>query len=200
MMRRTALPLLLSVCALGGALTACQGAPAGDAAAGPVNPPGIGRPAGDTAGDGKGGARGAALLGDAIDLGGRASGEHLRMAVTAYVDPAVPVRRKGTVASRPPEGMRRVGIRVALLNVGGAPYDARGTETWVTDAAGERHPAVSGGEITTGFPVKWNILAGGESAEGWLLFDVPQTAALTQFHGDLGKSAVEWRLQAPPSR
>ncbi|QDY78752.1 DUF4352 domain-containing protein [Streptomyces qinzhouensis] len=192
MMRPTVLPLLLTVCALGAGLTACQGAPAEQSDAKPVNPYPIARPAG--------GARGAALIGDTVDLGGRASGEHLRLSLTAYVDPAVPVPGKGTAVSRPPEGMRRVGVRVALLNVGGGPYDASGTETWVADTTGKRHPAVSGGEITTGMPVKWNILAAGESADGWLLFDVPESAVVTQFHGDLGKSAVEWRLRTPPSR
>ncbi|MFJ8229558.1 DUF4352 domain-containing protein [Streptomyces sp. NPDC094448] len=192
MMRRKALPFLLSVSVLGSGLTACQGAPVESADAKQVHPAATARPAG--------GARGAALLGDAVDLGGRASGEHLRMSATAYVDPAVPVRRTGVPVSRPAEGMRRVGIRVALLNVGGSSYDASGTRTWVTDTAGKRHPAVSGGEITTGLPVKWNILAAGDSVEGWLLFDVPESAALGQFHCDLGKSVVEWRLQAPPSR
>ncbi|MEU5160548.1 hypothetical protein AB0G74_13190 [Streptomyces sp. NPDC020875] len=200
MMRRNVRPLvLLSVCALGGAaLAGCQALAPDRTAGEPVHPPAVARPAQDT----KGGGAAVAALGDAVDLGGRASGEHLRMSVRAYVDPAVAVPGKdGTAAvAGPPDGKRRIGVSVALLNVGGHRYDARRTKTWVTDTKGGRHPAVTGGEITTGSPVEWNILAAGEAERGWLLFDVPESAYVTEFHGDLGKSAVEWRLQAPPSR
>ncbi|MFE0423206.1 hypothetical protein [Streptomyces sp. NPDC058953] len=200
-MRRKAWPLvLLSVCVLGGGATGCQGAPADRPAPEPVRPPAAAGPAG--AQDTKGGGKAVAGIGDAVDLGGRASGEHLRMSVLAYVDPAVTVPPRGgrTAVPGPPDGQRRIGVSVALLNVGGHLYDTRRTKTWVTDTKGKRHPAVPGGEITTGIPVEWNTLAVGESADGWLVFDVPKAAFITEFHGDLGESTVAWRLQAPPSR
>ncbi|MEU5979841.1 DUF4352 domain-containing protein [Streptomyces sp. NPDC047315] len=197
-MRRMASALLLSALALGA--TGCQGAPDDRRDAASARADGKGP-------DGKGpdGVRRAAWLGDAVDLGGGASGEHLRMTVHGYVDPAVAVRKAKQPRPQPAEGRRWLGVDVALLNVGGSRHDARRTAAWVTDDRGKRHSVLSGTaadvkEFTTGIPLKWNTLAVGEQSEGWLVFDVPEDARITRFHSTLGTTTVTWLLQHPPSR
>ncbi|MFI1827270.1 DUF4352 domain-containing protein [Streptomyces sp. NPDC020412] len=202
-MRRMASALLLSALALGA--TGCQGA-SDDRTGATSVPPGpaavadaaLDRPDGrGPDGKGPGGPPRAAWLGDAVDLGGRASGEHLRMTAGGYVDPAVPVPKE-----KPSDGRRWIGVDVALLNVGGSRYDASRTTAWVTDDEGKRHTAISTAvkEFTTGTLLKWNTLAVGEQLEGWLVFDVPEEARVTRFHSTLGKTTVTWLLQHPPSR
>ncbi|MEU9604769.1 DUF4352 domain-containing protein [Streptomyces sp. NPDC048057] len=211
-MRRMASALLLSALALGA--TGCQGA-SDDRTAAASAPPGpaavadaaLDRPdgKGPDGGKGPGGTRRAVWVGDAVDLGGRASGEHLRMTVRGYVDPAVAVRKTKRASQprpQPSDGRRWIGADVALLNVGGSLYDARRTTAWVTDDEGKRYAPLSTTveEFTTGIPLKWNTLAVGEQSEGWLVFDVPEEAHITRFHSTLGKTTVTWLLQHPPSR
>ncbi|MER7665149.1 MULTISPECIES: DUF4352 domain-containing protein [unclassified Streptomyces] len=198
-MRQVVSALLLSTLAMGA--TACQSAsdggrtPPSPAAAEAMPPDAKASGAGRTGARGPG-TRGPALIGDTVDLGGRAFGEHLRVSVLGYVDPARSVR----AAHRPAAGRRWVGVDLSAVNVGGTSYDARITKAWVTDEKGRRHPAVGTGEITTGFPAAWNTLAAGEHAEGWLVFEVPENARIRRFHSTVGDSPLTWQLQLPPSR
>ncbi|MEJ8637095.1 MULTISPECIES: DUF4352 domain-containing protein [Streptomyces] len=198
-MRQVVSALLLSALAMGA--TACQSAADGDRtppspAAAEAAPPDA-----KASGTGRTGSRGLgtrapALIGDTVDLGGRAFGEHLRVSALGYVDPARSVR----TAHRPAAGKRWVGVDLSAVNVGGTSYDARITKAWVTDDKGRRHPVIRTGEITTGFPAAWNTLAAGEHAEGWLVFEVPENARIMRFHSTVGDSPLTWQLQLPPSR
>ncbi|MFI1398402.1 DUF4352 domain-containing protein [Streptomyces sp. NPDC020681] len=200
-MRQVASALLLSALAMG--VTACQsgaGVPAERTPRPPHASAGDGKAVdggGITAGDGKV-VDGAAvsLVGDAVDLGGRTFGEHLRISVRGYVDPAIGIR----AAQRPGPGKRRIGVDVALVNVGGKTYDASGGKAWVVDENGRRYPAVRTGEITTGFPLKWNALTVGEQSEGWLVFEVPENARIVRLHSTIGNTSLNWQLQHEPSR
>jgi hypothetical protein len=198
-MRQLPAVLLLSALALG--LTACQ-SEAGD----PRPAAGRGEAAGPAAVAARPAATGAgnpanprpALLGDTADLGGRSFGEHLRLSVRGFVDPAIAVAKSGKARPVPPEGKRWVGVETALVNVGGRAYDAAGARAEVVDRDGKRHPAVRSGELTTGFPLEWKRIGPGEEAAGWLVFAVPRDAVVTGFRATLGKSAVDWRLGAHP--
>ncbi|MFF0446831.1 DUF4352 domain-containing protein [Streptomyces sp. NPDC004609] len=191
-MRHLASALLLSVLAM--AATGCQGS---DASAG-TDPRAVGAPA--AAVDEKPRSGETAWIGDTADFGGRAFGRRLRISVRSAVDPAIAIRPATSSRSVPAAGKRRIGVEVALVNVGGKPHDASGGKAWVSDGKGNRHPAVESGAITTGLPLKWNTLAVGEQVQGWLVFEVPESADIVKFHCTLGNSSVTWQLKHPPSR
>ncbi|MFD3439115.1 DUF4352 domain-containing protein [Streptomyces sp. NPDC058685] len=191
-MRQVASVLLLSALAMGA--TACQSASDGDRT--PPSPAAVDAADAKASGPGGTGARAPAFIGDTVDLGGRAFGEHLRVSALGYVDPARGVR----ATHRPAAGKRWIGVDLSVVNVGGTSYDARVSKSWVTDEKGRRHPAVKTGEITTGLPAAWNTLAAGEHAEGWMVFEVPENARIMRFHSTVGDSPLAWQLQLPPSR
>ncbi|MFI2208758.1 DUF4352 domain-containing protein [Streptomyces sp. NPDC020141] len=192
-MRHLASALLVSALAL--SATACQSPlDALTAAPGPRDRPAV-RPVSDQkpAGDR---AKAVAWVGDAADLGGPGSREHLRVSVVGQVDPAVGVR----AADRPESGARRVGAAITLLNFGGRPHDVSGARAWVVDDTGKRHPQATTGTLTTGAPLKWNTLSVGEQRKGWLVFEVPEKARIVRLHTALGKRTLVWQLRFPPSR
>ncbi|MGW6458400.1 DUF4352 domain-containing protein [Streptomyces sp. NPDC055078] len=198
-MRHVGSALLLAALVMG--VTACQSPPGAQS---PQQPRAAERTAADRAeggqdrSDRKPGKPGSSTswVGDSADLGGRGFGEHLRISVRGQVDPAIGIR----AADAPDTGNRRLGVDVALVNVGGRPYDASRADIWVTDAGGGRYPAVRTGTLTTGFPLEWNTLPVGEQKQGWLVFEVPQDARIVRFHCRVGKTALSWQLQFPPSR
>ncbi|MFE3016322.1 DUF4352 domain-containing protein [Streptomyces sp. NPDC059256] len=147
--------------------------------------------------DAKGNPAGTSWIGDSVNIGGRAFGEHLRISVLGFVDPAVAT---GKAAKEPAAGNRRLGVDVTLANVGGKPYDASKATAWVVDDQGKRHAASVTERITTGIPLKWNTVAAGEQTQGWLVFEVPENARITQFFCTLGTTTVSWQLHFPPSR
>ncbi|MEU5398630.1 DUF4352 domain-containing protein [Streptomyces sp. NPDC005963] len=153
--------------------------------------------AGAPATDAKGKQTGPAWIGDSVNIGGRAFGEHLRISVLGFVDPAVAT---GTTAKKPAAGHRRIAVDVTLANVGGKPYDASRAQAWVVDEQGKRHTATRTAGITTGIPLKWNTVAAGEQTQGWLVFEVPEDARITRFFSTLGSTTVSWQLHFPPSR
>lgn len=159
-------------------LTACQNSTAGDGPA--PGPHGRGRTAvAATAG-----------LGDTADIGGARFGEHLRIGVHGFVDPAVAVK----AAPMPSAGHRWVGVEVTLANVGGTAYDAPLDKAWVVDGRGRRYPAVRTGEITTGSPLVTTTLPVGEHSTGWLAFEVPFDARAVRLHCTVGSEERSWRL------
>ncbi|MET9857370.1 DUF4352 domain-containing protein [Streptomyces sp. NPDC006450] len=171
------LPLLLF------GATACSGAPEGAAlapAAVPAVPvddgvPGIGD---DPAADRDGVARAAskdARVGDSVRVRGREVGRHLQVVLGAYVDPAVSVEKNFAPAA----GKRWVAASMSFVNVGGASYGALG-RMWALDGAGQRHPVVPTGELTTGKPLVFDSLAVGERAEGWVVFEIPENARIVR--------------------
>ncbi|MCM2389199.1 DUF4352 domain-containing protein [Streptomyces albipurpureus] len=144
------------------------------------------------------GRRAVSWVGDSVDIDGRAFGEHLRVSVLGFVDPAIATR---AAAQRPTGGNRRLGVDVTLANVGGKPYDASRAKAWVVDDQGKSYPAAVATErITTGLPLKWNTLAAGEQSQGWLVFEVPESAVILRLHCTLGSTTMAWQLHFPPSR
>ncbi|MCX4778937.1 DUF4352 domain-containing protein [Streptomyces sp. NBC_01264] len=171
------LPLLLF------GATACSGAPEGAAlapAAVPAVPvddgaPGVGD---DPAAERDGVARAAskdAHVGDSVRVRGREVGRHLQVVLGAYVDPAVSVEKNFAPAA----GKRWVAASMSFVNVGGASYGALG-RMWALDGAGQRHPVVPTGELTTGKPLVFDSLSVGERAEGWVVFEIPETARIVR--------------------
>lgn len=171
------LPLLLF------GATACSGAPEGAAlapAAVPAVPvddgaPGVGD---DPSAEREGVARAAskdAHVGDSVRVRGKEVGRHLQVVLAAYVDPAVSVEKNFA----PPAGKRWVAASMSFVNVGGASYGALG-RMWALDGAGQRHPVVPTGELTTGKPLVFDSLAVGERAEGWVVFEIPENARIVR--------------------
>ncbi|MFZ3498169.1 DUF4352 domain-containing protein [Streptomyces sp. 5.8] len=171
------LPLLLF------GATACSGAPEGAAlapAAVPAVPvddgvPGVGD---DPSAERDGVARAAskdARVGDSVRVRGKEVGRHLQVVLAAYVDPAVSVEKNFAPAA----GKRWVAASMSFVNVGGASYGALG-RMWALDGAGQRHPVVPTGELTTGKPLVFDSLAVGERAEGWVVFEIPENARVVR--------------------
>jgi hypothetical protein len=175
------LPLLLF------GATACDSAPERAApapAAAPAVPVDDGAPGGDEAGaepgaePGSGAPRTAAKdarVGDSVRVHGRQVGRHLEAVLNAYLDPAVSVDKNFT----PPAGKRWVAASMSFVNVGGDSYGALG-RMWAHDSAGQRHPVVRTGELTTGKPLVFDSLAVGERAEGWVVFEIPENARIVR--------------------
>lgn len=171
------LPLLLF------GATACSGTPEGAAlapAAVPAVPvddgvPGVGD---DPSAERDGVARAAskdARVGDSVRVRGREVGRHLQVVLGAWVDPAVSVEKNFAPAA----GKRWVAASMSFVNVGGASYGALG-RMWALDGAGQRHPVVPTGELTTGKPLVFDSLAVGERAEGWVVFEIPENARIVR--------------------
>ncbi|MFB6615317.1 hypothetical protein ACFCV9_14060 [Streptomyces sp. NPDC056367] len=154
--------------------TACDGAPEGAALA-PAAAPAV------PVDDGAPGAAGApvragakdARVGDRLRVRGQRIGRHLEVVLAAYVDPAVSVQKDFA----PTAGKRWVAASMSFVNVGGDSYGALG-RMWAHDSAGQRHPVVSAGELTTGKPLVFDSLEVGERAEGWVVFEVPENARI----------------------
>ncbi|MEW2632336.1 DUF4352 domain-containing protein [Streptomyces sp. NPDC048389] len=159
-------------------LTACQGTTPGPE---PVSGPrGTARAPAAPAG-----------YGDGADIGGPRLGEHLRITLHGFVDPAVAVE----ATPRPAAGHRWVGAEVTLANIGGTAHTSPLTEAWVVDDGGGRHPAVRSGEITTGLSLAAEgTLPVGEHSTGWLVFEVPFGARAVRLHCTVGTEERSWRL------
>ncbi|MFJ8017633.1 hypothetical protein [Streptomyces sp. NPDC096339] len=161
------LPLLL----LGA--TACDSAPEGALA--PAAAPAVPVDDGVPGGAGTSAAAGVkrAHVGDALRVRGQRLGRHLDVVLAAYVDPAVSVQK----GFAPAPGKRWVAASMSFVNVGGDSYGALG-RMWAHDSAGQRHPVVPAGELTTGKTLVFDSLAVGERAEGWVVFEVPENARI----------------------
>ncbi|MEV4682644.1 hypothetical protein [Streptomyces kurssanovii] len=129
-------------------------------------------------------------IGDTADIGGARFGEHLRVVLRGFVDPAVAT---GT-SPRPATGHRWVGVELGLANVGGTAHESPLGRTWVVDDRGKRHPAVPSGELTTGLPLKVRTLTVGEHADGWLVFEVPFGRRAVGLDCTVGGERHSWRL------
>jgi hypothetical protein len=130
-------------------------------------------------------------FGDTADIGGTRFGEHLRITLHGFVDPAVAVGP----TPRPAAGHRWVGVEVSLANIGGTAHGSPLTEAWVVDDRGRRHPAVRSGEITTGIPLASDAaLPVGEHSVGWLVFEMPFGARAVRLHCTVGAEERGWHL------
>ncbi|MFE5805397.1 hypothetical protein [Streptomyces sp. NPDC056491] len=176
-MRQPALPALALLPLLLFGATACQSAPEGDAlapAAAPAIPVDDGAPPGAAGAPGRPGVKDA-HVGDPVRVHGRQVGRHLQVDLGAFVDPAVSVEKNFV----PPAGKRWVAASMSFVNVGGASYGALG-RMWAHDSAGQRHPVVKTGELTTGKPIVFDSLEVGERAEGWVVFEIPESARIVR--------------------
>lgn len=143
------------------------------------------------AADGKARSAATARIGDAADVGGRRFGEHLRVSLRGFVDPAVPTKAK----RRPAEGHRWVGVELNVVNVGGTPYKSPTGKSWVVDEWGRRYPVVrEPGEITTGRQLETGALPVGEERGGWLVFEVPFGVRAVRLHCTVGSETRGWQL------
>ncbi|MFI7354776.1 hypothetical protein ACIBTP_12590 [Streptomyces avidinii] len=156
--------------------TGCQGAPEGAAlapAAAPAVPVDDGVP-GAAEEPVRPGAKDA-HVGDPVRVHARQVGRHLQVELGAFVDPAISVEKNFA----PPAGKRWVAASMSFVNVGGASYGALG-RMWAHDSAGQRHPVVKTGELTTGKPIVFDSLEVGERAEGWVVFEIPESARIVR--------------------
>ncbi|MFA7766460.1 hypothetical protein [Streptomyces sp. NRRL S-448] len=177
-MRQPALPLpvlvLLPLLLFGA--TACQSAPEPDTLA-PAAAPAV------VVDDGAPGAAQAparpgvkdAHVGGTARVHGTQVGRHLQVELGAFVDPAISVDKNFA----PPAGKRWVAASMSFVNVGGASYGALG-RMWAHDSAGQRHPVVKTGELTTGKPIVFDSLEVGERVEGWVVFEIPESARIVR--------------------
>ncbi|MGZ9931442.1 hypothetical protein ACXNSR_16305 [Streptomyces sp. NC-S4] len=177
-MRQPARPLpalaLLPLLLFGAA--ACQSAPEPGALAPAAAPPVVvddGVPGGAEA-SGRSGAKDARVGGSAR-VHGKEMGRHLQVDLGAFVDPAISVDKNFA----PPAGKRWVAASMSFVNVGGASYGALG-RMWAHDSAGRRHPVVKTGELTTGKPIVFDSLEVGERAEGWVVFEIPESVRIAR--------------------
>ncbi|OKK16931.1 hypothetical protein AMK16_23965 [Streptomyces sp. CB00455] len=157
--------------------TACQGAPEQAAlapAAAPAVPGDDGAPGAAGEDPGRDGVK-VARVGESVRVHGAQVGRHLQAELRAYVDPAVSVEKDFA----PPAGKRWVAASMSFVNVGGSAYGSLG-HMWAHDSAGQRHPVVPTGELTTGKPLVFDSLAVGERAEGWVVFEIPENVRVVR--------------------
>ncbi|MFG2993430.1 hypothetical protein ACGFZK_29730 [Streptomyces sp. NPDC048257] len=155
--------------------TGCQSAPEGAAlapAAAPAVPVDDGAPGAEV--PVRPGVKDA-HVGDPVRVHGTQVGRHLQVELAAFVDPAVSVEKNFA----PPAGKRWAAASMSFVNVGGASYGALG-RMWAHDSAGQRHPVVKTGELTTGKPIVFDSLEVGERVEGWVVFEIPESARIVR--------------------
>ncbi|GAA1975008.1 DUF4352 domain-containing protein [Kitasatospora viridis] len=136
-----------------------------------------------------------AKVGDTIALKGMSNGASADITVVKVVDNA----QSATDGSTPADGKRWIAIQFRIKNTGSAAYsDAPSNGATVRDDQGQSYDAVVD-DTTAGqsFPVPLNI-APGDSALGFITFEVPTGAKLTkaQFALDSGfaDQSGQWQL------
>ena len=201
--RRTATALLVVT------LTACGGTTSGGTGSGintqpaagaagqtgkpgsTTRPPSAGAAASSTTGGSSG--QQAAGVGDTLEL----EGADTKMAVTLVkvVDPA-----RGKEFSKPQSGSRFVAVQVALKNIGDGVYDdAPSNGAKLVDAEGQNFDTTIADVIAgPSFPGTVKTKPG-STAKGFLVFEVPKQAKLSEFQFTLDSGFAdetgEWSLK-----
>jgi len=135
-----------------------------------------------------------AHVGDTISLAGNDDGEKVAVKLVKIVDPA-----KGREFSTPDKGNRFVAVQFKLTNVGKTAYDdSPSNGAAVVDTDGQRFDATID-DVTAGPSMSSDVkMAAGDSALGYLVFEVPKASKLrsVQFTLDSGfaDQTGEWRL------
>jgi hypothetical protein len=139
-------------------------------------------------------------IGSSATLSGQRSGESLEATTLAY-KPTLSVGEY----DRPDPGMKFVGVTLKLKNVGTAPYsDAPSNGATILTASGQhgKTAIITSGECSEGFAENVKI-AGGESQEGCIAFELPQADEAAKFQwtpsSGFGNETAEWSLQASAS-
>lgn len=137
----------------------------------------------------------AATTGTAITLTGNTSGEQMSVTVTKVISNAQP----GDEFSSPPAGDRLYAVQFRLRDTGSAAYsDAPSNGAAVVDSAGQSYQsALDTAAGCQSFPGSENI-APGASGLGCIVFEVPESAKITevQFTLDsgMGPQTGQWSV------
>jgi hypothetical protein len=140
---------------------------------------------------------GTARIGSAITLTGNSSGEQMAVTVVQVFRHAQPA----TEFDDPSSGDRLYAVQFRLTDTGSAAYsDAPSNGAVVVDAKGQSYqPSFSDAAECQSFPGTENI-APGASGLGCIVFEVPQTAVITevQFTLDsgMGPQTGQWDIRA----
>jgi len=167
-------------------ITACQAHPVVKTGA----DPGTAAPAGG----GKSSAKPVAHVGDTINLAGNGDGEKVAVKIVKVADPA-----RGSDFYSPDKGNRFVAVQFKLTNVGTAAYDdSPSNGAVVVDADGQRFDATIA-DVTAGPSMDSGLkMAAGDSALGYIVFEVPKASKLrsVQFTLDSGfaEETGQWQL------
>ncbi|GAA4996061.1 DUF4352 domain-containing protein [Kitasatospora paranensis] len=142
-----------------------------------------------------------AQVGDTVELRGTAQGARMAVTVTSVVDPANPANDIGS----PSPGRKLVAVQFRLRNTGSTTYsDAPSNGAEVVDDQGQGFNATVTTTVTSGqaFPAGVH-LAPGDSALGFVVFDLPVTSrpARVQFTLDSGLAdrTGQWSVPATPT-
>lgn len=136
-------------------------------------------------------------LGGVATLAGERSGESLEVTLLSY-KPTITVGEYDT----PDSGMKYVGIVLKIKNVGTVPYsDSPSNGATILTASGHQGKTaiIASGECSEGFASGVKI-AGGESQEGCIPFELPQEDAAAKFQwtpaSGFGEETGEWSISS----
>jgi len=143
------------------------------------------------------GAAEAAHVGATLTLNGTDPGEKLQISLVKIVDPS----HSATPYFVPAAGMREIALEFRYKNVGTTTYmQSILTDITVLDAAAHSYPIDIAGDTTAGpgFPSDLVNIGAGESADGFVTFQVPTGTPITEvkvgldygFGGDTGEWLV----------
>jgi Domain of unknown function (DUF4352) len=121
----------------------------------------------------------AAHVGATLTLNGTGQGEKLQVTLVRMVDPAPPANQYEPV----PAGMRELAMEIRYKNVGSTAYNQSIlTDVTAQDAASHSYTPDLAFDTSAGpgFPNDVVNIAPGESADGFLSFQVPQATMLVK--------------------
>ncbi|WP_330333963.1 DUF4352 domain-containing protein [Streptomyces sp. NBC_00536] len=139
--------------------------------------------------------RQAGPTGQTIELRGNRPGELLDVTLLAVTDPATP---RAAYPQQDPAG-RLVAVEFRLANTGTARYaDTPRSGSYLLDLGGARHSSVAAATTAgDGFP-DGHTLAPGDSATGWVTFELPKQARLAAVQFALNDGSADdigqWNL------
>lgn len=139
-------------------------------------------------------------IGSTATLKGEQSGEEIEATVVAYHESIA-----GGEYNKPPEGMKYVGVTFRLKNVGTLQYsDSPSNGAVILTSSGQRGKTaiLTEGSCSEGFAESVK-LAPGESQEGCLAFELPESIAAARFQwtpsNGYGEETADWSLSSTPA-
>ena len=138
-----------------------------------------------------------AHVGATLTLNG-SSGEQVQVTLVKMVDPSTPASQYAPLAA----GMRSVAVELRYKNVGSNTYNQSVyTDLTVLDAASHAYSVAITGDTTAGpgFPSDVVNIGPGESADGFVAFQIPKATPVTEVKlsagflaSTLGGDTGEW--------